>query len=94
VRTQSLVGHVVAMGITHADIDEGAVELMALAHRDRRLVAETTQRLRYLLPGDDITLACDIVVEALRRGDASSFWVPTRRVDYDYSPLDLFARAV
>jgi hypothetical protein len=94
VRTQSVVGHVVAMGITGADVDEGAVELMALAHRDRRVVAETTQRLRYLLPGDDITLACEIVVEALRRGDASRFWLPNSRADHDYSPLDLFAQAV
>jgi hypothetical protein len=92
-RAQSLVGHVVAMGITHADIDEGAVEMLALSHRDRRLVAETTQRLRYLQAGDDVTLACEIVAEALRRGDASRFWLPTRRVDNDYSPLDI-AQAV
>ncbi|MCU1448902.1 MAG: hypothetical protein JWP02_1072 [Acidimicrobiales bacterium] len=93
-RTQSLFGHAVAMGVTGADIDEGAVELLALSHRDRRLVAETTQRLGYLQPGDDITLACEIVVEALRRGDASSFWLPACRADYDYSPLDLLAQAV
>jgi hypothetical protein len=82
------------MGVADADTDEGAVELMALSHRDRRLVAETTQRLGYLLPGHDITHACDIVVEALRRGDACGYWAPRIRADYDYSPLDLFAPAV
>jgi hypothetical protein len=76
------------MGGTGADIDEGAVELMALSHRDRRLVAETVLRLGYLQPGEDVVHAREIVTEALRHGDACGFWFPTSRIDFDYSPLD------
>jgi hypothetical protein len=92
-RAESLVGHAVAMGVADADTDEGAVEMLALSHRDRQLVTETVHRLSYLRPGDDIIHACEIVAETLRRGDEACFWVPVSRADYDYSPLGLFRPA-
>ena len=63
------------MGVAGADTDEAAVEMLALSARDRVLVAETVQRLGYLRPGDDVTHACDIVDETLRRGDACGYWL-------------------
>src|SRR5581483_4899116 len=74
VRSHSLVGHAVAMGVADADTDEGAVEMLALSHRDRVLVSETIDRLGYLQAGDDIAHACEIVIEALRRGDEADYW--------------------
>jgi hypothetical protein len=69
------------MGVADADTDEGAVEMLALSHRDRQLVVETGSRLRNLRPGDDITHACEVVVEALRRGDEAHFWVRAGAAD-------------
>jgi len=68
------VGHALAMGVADADTDEGAVEMLALSHRDRGLVSETIDRLSYLQEGDDIAHACEIVIEALRRGDEADYW--------------------
>jgi hypothetical protein len=82
------------MGVDGADIDESAVELMALSRRDRRLVAETTLRLGYLQPGDDIVHACKIVVEALRRGDAGRFWLKNSRASDEYDLLLLLLASV
>ena len=73
-RTQSLLRNAVAMGVERCDTDEGAVEVMALSHRDRRLVVETVLNLSDLQPSDDNTRAREIVAEALRRGDEGGFW--------------------
>jgi hypothetical protein len=69
------------MGVADSDTDEGAAEMLALSHRDRALVSETIHRLSFLQEGDDITHACEIVLEALRRGDP----VDDRRDD---APVD------
>ena len=62
------------MGLDGCDTDEGAVEMMALSHRNRGLVAETALHLSHLQPDDDVTRAREIVVEALRRGDEADYW--------------------
>src|SRR4051812_49974631 len=62
------------MGVAGADTDEGAVEMLALSHRDRVFLSETIDRLSYLQAGDDIAHACEIVIEALRRGDEADYW--------------------
>lgn len=68
------MGHAIAMGVADADTDEGAVEMLALSRRDRVLLSETIDRLTYLQAGDDIAHACEIVIEALRRGDEADYW--------------------
>lgn len=73
-KTQALLRNVVAMGFEGCDTDEGAAEVMALSHRDRRLVADTALHLSHLQPGDDNTRAREIVAEALRRGDEADYW--------------------
>jgi hypothetical protein len=53
VKTQALLRNVVTMGFEGCDTAEGAAEVMALSHRDRRLVADTALHPSHLQPGDD-----------------------------------------
>ena len=70
-----LVHGAIELGLDEADLDEGAVELLALCGRSRTSIESALHRTHYLQPGDDVDRAVALLKEALQIGDRHRHWV-------------------
>jgi hypothetical protein len=68
----------ITLGVEGADVDEAAVELLAVSRRSRQAIEIAVARFNYVQPGDDVDQAVVFLNEALKLGDRNNHWVDLR----------------